>query len=425
MTRKQHSAEQTHRRSKPQRTPSSDAPAAPQQTHHIQELQGKIGNAQIARMFGDEALWAQPEVGMMGGPVSNQLASRIYQSLGGGRPLAGGMQNTLEATFGTPLDHVRIHDDAEADALSLSVSASAFTLGNDIFFSHLADPSDEHLLKHEVAHVIQQASMSTAGPLTVGHANDALELSAETAATGTSSAGPSVTGATVQRGWLEDAYGVAENASDGSGSTRGAAAPSGWLADAYSVADKSAGVVGTGTSLIMEAARGTQAVGVSRAGDFLARGAGSGVQSLGNALGPLGLATGAYGFGTGVDEMLNESSFGGRFQGGTDALFSGLGAFSGGVGTAALLGLGTASLGPIAALAGAAAGGYALGGLADEGVGYLGQAITGDDQGDYTISGAHAGLWSWADQGVSGVFADSDEPAHTQTLGWQLAEWLG
>jgi hypothetical protein len=348
---------------------------------------------------GEDVLWALPEVGMMGGPVSNQLAGRIYQSLGGGRPLAHAMQSTLEATFDTPLDHVRIHDDAEADALSLSVSASAFTLGNDIFLSHLADPVDERLLTHEVAHVIQQASMSTTGPLTVGHADDALEHQAETAVSteATASAGPSTVGATVQRGWLEDAYGVANNA---------------------------AGVVGTGTSFIMEAARGTQAAGVSRAGDFLARGAGSGVQSLGNALGPVGLVTGALGFGEGVDQMLNSETFGDRLTGGTDALFSGLGAFSGGVGTASLLGLGTASLGPAAAVAGAGAGGYALGRLLDEGVGSLGQAITGDDQGDYTISGGIADRMTSIDQAVSGVFADPDEPAYTQTLGWQLAEWL-
>jgi len=397
MTQAQQSAEQKHRTSKPQRTPSSEGPAALQQAHPIQELQGKIGNAQIARMLGEEALWAPPEVGMAGGPVSNQLAGRIYQSLGGGHPLAHGMQKTLEATFGTPLDHVRIHDDVEADALSLSVSASAFTLGSDIFFSHLADPSDEHLLRHEVAHVIQQASMTSAGPLVVGHADDALEHKAETAATGTSSAGPATTGATVQRGWLEDAYGVANNA---------------------------AGVVGTGTSFIMEAARGTQAAGVSRAGDFLARGAGSGVQSLGNALGPVGLVTGALGFGEGVDQMLNSATFGDRLTGGTDALFSGLGAFSGGVGTAALMGLGTASLAPAAAVAGAGAGGYALGRLLDEGVGSLGQAITGDDQGDYTISGGIADRMTSMDQAVSSVFADPDEPAYTQTLGWKLAEWL-
>jgi len=242
--------------------------------------------------------------------------------------------------------------------------------------------------------------MSTTGPLTVGHANAALEHQAEAAAStvATASAGPGTTGATVQRGWLEDAYGVASNV---------------------------AGVVGTGSSFIMEAARGTQAAGVSRAGDFLARGAGSGVQSVGNYLGPLGLVTGAYGTYQGVDQMLNAPTFGDRLTGGTDALFSGLGTFASGVGTAALLGANTAALAPAAAVAGAAAGGYGLGRLLDEGVGALGSAITGDDQGDYTISGGIADRMTSVDQAVSSIFADPDEPAYTQTLGWKLAEWLG
>jgi len=149
------------------------------------------------------------------------------------------------------------------------------------------------------------------------------------------------------------------------------------------------------------------------------------VQSLGNALGPVGLVTGALGFGQGVDQMLNAPSFGDRLTGGTDALFSGLGAFSGGVGTASLLGASTASLGPAAAVAGAGAGGYALGRLLDEGVGDLGQAITGDDQGDYTISGGMASGMTALDQSISGLFADPDQPAYTQTLGWKLGEWLG
>jgi hypothetical protein len=213
----------------------------------------------------------------------------------------------------------------------------------------------------------------------------------------TASAGPGTTGATVQRGWLEDAYGVASNV---------------------------AGVVGTGSSFVMEAARGTAAAGVSSAGDFLARGAGSGVQSLGNWLGPVGLVTGGLGFRKGVDEMLNSETFGDRLTGGTDALFSGLGAFSGGVGTAALLGLGTTALAPAAAVAGAAAGGYSLGRLLDEGAGSLGSAITGDSEGDYTISGMMADRWTMYDQAISSVFADPDEPAYTQTLGWKLNEWL-
>ena len=93
MTQKQQSTEQKHQTSKPQRTPSNEGSATLQQVHPIQNIQGQIGNAQIARMlaYDEEALWAQPQIGMAGGPVSNQLASRIYQSLGGGQPLAHGM----------------------------------------------------------------------------------------------------------------------------------------------------------------------------------------------------------------------------------------------------------------------------------------------------------------------------------------------
>jgi hypothetical protein len=395
--------EQRHRSTKPQRAEDHHpSTTAAQHPHTLQQLQTTAGNAQIARMLAEEEVpvWAQPEVGKAGGRISNQLASRIYGRLGGGHALDSGTQARMEGTLGADLSDVRIHDDAEAEALSLSVGASAFTLGNDIFFSGFSSPTDESVLRHELTHVVQQQSMPVSGPLTVGSADDAMEHEADTvAATATQVAAPTPThGQTVQRGWLEDAYNYASN---------------------------TAGSLGLGTSLIMESARGTQAAGVSRAGDLLARGAGSGVQSLNNFLGPVGLVTGALGFGQGVDQMLNAPSFGDRLTGGTDALFNAMGAFSGGVGTASLLGASTASLGPAAAVAGAGAGGYALGRLLDEGVGSIGQAITGDTQGDYTISGGLASLMTSADRSISSLWADPDRPAYTQTLGWKLGEWLG
>ncbi len=377
------------------------------QDHPLQQLQPVVGNAQISRMLAEEEapLWAQPDLGPVigreGGPVSNRLAGRIYGHLGRGRPLESTTRARMEASLGADLSAVRLHDDAEANALSLRIGASAFTLGNDVFFSDLTHSTDEHVLRHELTHVVQQQSMTATGPLTVGPAEDALEHQAESVATHAADAAveasPSSTGPTVQRGWLEDAYNFASN---------------------------TAGSVGLGTSLIMESARGTQAAGVSRAGDVLARGAGSGVQSLGNALGPIGLVTGALGFGQGVDQMLNAPTFGDRLTGGTDAVFNALGAFSGGVGTASLLGAGTASLGPAAAVAGAGAGGYALGRLLDEGVGALGSWVTGDEQGDYSISGGLASGMTAIDQGLTSLWADPDRPAYTQTLGWKLAEWL-
>jgi hypothetical protein len=308
----------------------------------------------------------------------------------------------MEQTFGVGLDDVRLHTDDEAKALSQSVSATAFTLGSDIYFGPGASPSDNRLLKHELAHVVQQRSMPTNGPLTVGPADDAYEAEAELAASEQMPAQPQLGGGSdqvaVRRTWWEDAYNTTSNA---------------------------AGATGLGTGLVMEAARGTQAAGVSRAGDFLARGAGSGVQGLNNLLGPVGLVTGALGFGQSVDQMLNAPNRGDQITGGVESLVNAAGAFSGGVGTASLLGASTASLGPAAAVAGAGAGGYALGRLLDEGVGALGQAITGDEQGDYTISGGMASGMTAMDQALTSLWADEDKPAYTQTIGWKLGELLG
>ena len=66
-------------------------------------------------------------------PESN-LGSRISAQLGAGTPLEANTQ----AQFGNALHHdfssVRVHADSEADTLSRSVNARAFTTGQDIFF---------------------------------------------------------------------------------------------------------------------------------------------------------------------------------------------------------------------------------------------------------------------------------------------------
>ena len=90
-----------------------------------------------------------------------QLAGApIVPTLQGGRPLPPSTRARLEASFGVPLDGVRVHDDAQADALSAEHQALAFTVGDHIAFSAgryaPGTPSGDHLLAHEVAHVVQQ-----------------------------------------------------------------------------------------------------------------------------------------------------------------------------------------------------------------------------------------------------------------------------
>lgn len=79
---------------------------------------------------------------------------------GGGRPLEPSLRRSMEARFGYDFSHVRLHDDAAANAAAHGLSASAFTLGPDIVLGRgleASTPAGRRLLAHELAHVIQQA----------------------------------------------------------------------------------------------------------------------------------------------------------------------------------------------------------------------------------------------------------------------------
>jgi hypothetical protein len=83
-------------------------------------------------------------------------------------PLAAPTQRRLEQGLGADLSSVRVHTDPAADALARSVEATAFTTGPDIFFRagsyRPSSPAGLHLLAHEAAHTVQQASGLVAGP---------------------------------------------------------------------------------------------------------------------------------------------------------------------------------------------------------------------------------------------------------------------
>jgi hypothetical protein len=90
-------------------------------------------------------------------PVMQRIAARR----GAGNPLPAAIQRHLEQGLNHDLSQVRIHDDAEADKLSKSVQALAFTTGMDIFFqAGQFNPNTQsglELLAHEVTHTTQQA----------------------------------------------------------------------------------------------------------------------------------------------------------------------------------------------------------------------------------------------------------------------------
>ena len=159
-------------------------------------LQAKHDAALAQRDDDDEGgpLQAMPEVGLEGGPVSDGLAGRIQSARGGGAPLDGGTRDQMEGAFGTSFADVRVHADGESDALNKSISAKAFTTGNDVFLGKNANAGDTNLMAHELTHVVQQRTMSGGGGMTVGAAGDSYEQEADSMAqavtSGTATNGP-------------------------------------------------------------------------------------------------------------------------------------------------------------------------------------------------------------------------------------------
>lgn len=69
----------------------------------------------------------------------------------------------MESAFDAGLDAIRVHRDGEADRLNRSLSARAFTVGRDIYFSRGAyrpgTSEGDHVLAHEIAHTQQDPAV--------------------------------------------------------------------------------------------------------------------------------------------------------------------------------------------------------------------------------------------------------------------------
>ncbi|MFN8507105.1 MAG: DUF4157 domain-containing protein [Dehalococcoidia bacterium] len=94
------------------------------------------------------------------------------------------MRATAEASLGTSFADVRVHRDAESDALNRAITAKAFTTGSDIFLREDQNPGDMNLMAHELTHVVQQrgGGGGVSRMLTVGAADDPFEREADSVA---------------------------------------------------------------------------------------------------------------------------------------------------------------------------------------------------------------------------------------------------
>jgi len=97
--------------------------------------------------------------------ASPELESHLSANKGDGSPLPAGTRTYMEPRFGTDFGGVRVHTGAEADQLSRSIQAQAFTHGSDIYLgAGRYDPGSDQgrrLLAHELTHVVQQTGGET------------------------------------------------------------------------------------------------------------------------------------------------------------------------------------------------------------------------------------------------------------------------
>lgn len=101
-------------------------------------------------------------------PPAN-LESRIDASRGGGSALPASTREFMESRFDTDFSGVRVHTGAASEQLNRDVRSLAFTSGTDIYFGsgqYRPDTdSGQHLLAHELTHVVQQNGSGGNGPV--------------------------------------------------------------------------------------------------------------------------------------------------------------------------------------------------------------------------------------------------------------------
>ncbi len=369
-------------------------------------LQQNVGNRTVQRMIDRSRASANP---------TDDLAQRIRAASLGGSALDSATRYRLQESLNADLSSVRIHTDEEADRLSRSVEAIAFTTGSDIFFRHGAyqpnTASGLHLLAHEAAHTIQQANGPVEGtPASVGdvsisdpadHFEQAAERAADQVITGSSATSHSP----LAGSWA--ATSAQRVAVQREGEEGGSQEETPWWQNMLEGAAGIAPMIIPGAGLVTEPLLASIGVheGITK---------GSPLGWAHAVTGETGLAAELGGF-----ELL-----GAEGAGGLSVLGTGEGTLAGAAAAGDLGMFGLA--GPAAAVAGAGLAGVGIGMGLDKGVSALGQYLTGNKQRDYSISRGLAEGMATVDETNTEIMRqlglyDESKPAYTQTLGWKLA----
>jgi len=140
-------------------------------------LQMRYGNQYVGRVLSRTS---------SGGEPSHEMADierSIDTARGGGHGMDHRTRTQMENAFGANFSGVRIHTDSRADGLSKSLSARAFTTGQDVFFRqgeyHPGSSSGRELLAHELTHVVQQTGDGIHRKMSVSQPGDPHEVEAD------------------------------------------------------------------------------------------------------------------------------------------------------------------------------------------------------------------------------------------------------
>lgn len=150
----------------------------------VAHLQRAAGNASVAGLLEGDRL-----EGDRGEPERSPVKDVVGH--GGGQPLQASTRSLMESRLGADFGDVRVHTDAAASDSARAVQAQAYTVGNEVVFQgdQYAPGTDsgQHMLAHELTHVIQQRSgpvdgTPTAGGIQISDPSDRFEREAESTA---------------------------------------------------------------------------------------------------------------------------------------------------------------------------------------------------------------------------------------------------
>jgi outer membrane protein OmpA-like peptidoglycan-associated protein len=142
---------------------------------------GSVGECEECRRKKVQRRTEKPESEAARHPLA---PSSVFEGLRSSwQPLDPSMQKVAKHRLGHDFGNVRVHTDSMAVASARSVNASAYTVGRDLVFNegqyNPRTADGQRLLTHELVHVVQQHSVSSAAPLELDDPGSPAEVEAE------------------------------------------------------------------------------------------------------------------------------------------------------------------------------------------------------------------------------------------------------